>query len=356
MKPLRVLVVDDSRIFRHALESVLGEIGECQVVGSEFNGARALAFLQSTPVDVVTLDVEMPAMDGLDVLRAIEANEWQHPKPAVIMVSAHTRRGAETTIEALNHGAIGFVTKPSAQDRATAHHLLKSDLATALAAVRVRGKRSAAYLRGTSAFKRQAVLDPGQRPDQGLVLIASSTGGPQALNRLLPDLCEQIEVPIAIVQHMPPLFTASLAATLDRRCSQYAVREAEDGAPLVAHEMVVAPGGRHLRIVADRGLRCRLDDGPPVHGCRPSADVLFASLSACRAAPAVAVVLTGMGADGSTALPALKSQGVTILAQDEATSVVWGMPGKAVETGCVDRILPLERIGEGIADALRVRP
>lgn len=371
MPALRALVVDDSRIFRTVLERVLHEVGDCEIVGSEFNGVRALEFLAKHQVDVVTLDVEMPGMNGLEVLRGIRAAQWPHPKPAVVMVSAHTSAGADITVKALELGAVGFVAKPSASNAADSALELAESLVDPLSVVQGLKSRSARLLRtqqssdsmqvstfasGATRSVRPSSTATGagaDLPTDGLLVIGSSTGGPAALTRLLPCLTASIDTPIAIVQHMPPLFTASLASSLDAKCPRYQVREASHGMKLQPRQIVIAPGNKQLRIKQAGGLTCEVSDDAPVQGCRPSVDVLFASTVDLRCKPITAVVLTGMGGDGSGPLGQLKQRGIKVIVQDEESSIVWGMPGRAVATGHVDTVAPLNEIHNAIIKSLK---
>lgn len=358
----RVLIVDDSRIFRSALEAALtGQTG-VEVVGSVFSGQKALEFLQTTPPDVVTLDVEMPGMDGLETLRAIQrfnAVRPAEPDVGVIMVSAHTKRGAETTIRALQDGAFDFVTKPSGPDHEQNLRQLRQQLLNKIRWFVLSRKRTAAATDAggpvpaspptASAFRRLQGLRAGTRRTVSALAIAASTGGPKALETLLPKLRQSTDVPILVVQHMPPDFTRSLADSL-ARVSQSTVVEARDGDPIRRQTTYIAPGGRHLLVRSERGqLVTGINEQPPENGCRPSADVLFRSAAVAWRGDLVAIVLTGMGQDGTAGLGAVKRAGGLVLAQDEATSVVWGMPGSAVEAGIVDEIVPLEGLAEAVA-------
>ncbi len=348
--PARVLIVDDSRIFRAALaEALAGEEG-VTVVGSVFSGEKALEFLRSTPADVTTLDVEMPGLDGLQTLEAIQRLNASRPPEAeigVLMVSAFTRRGADVTVRALHAGAFDFVTKPNHPSASANLAELRRQLTTQIRLFMARRQ-----VRSVGPAGEQAPPPPRlNRPPHPAraVLIAASTGGPRALDALLPDLCGRIDLPVLIVQHMPPGFTRSLADSLARRTGRRVV-EAADGEPLRAGGVYVAPGGRHLLLRSQGGrLLTGLNDQPPENRCRPSADVLFRSAAAALGREAVAVVLTGMDCDGTAGLRPLKRAGAYVIAQDEATSVVWGMPGNVVRAGLADEVLPLGDIAAAVA-------
>jgi two-component system chemotaxis response regulator CheB len=344
----RVLIVDDSRIFRAALADALAGEEGITVAGSIHSGERALEFLQAHPVDVVTLDVEMPGLDGLQTLEGIQRlNAGRPASPVgVIMVSAFTRRGADVTVRALQAGAFDFVTKPSGPDENANRASLRQQLACKI--------RLFLCSRRAKARQAEAAATPAAPPPATAgkppraVLLAASTGGPRALEVLWPELHARTDLPALLVQHMPSLFTQSLAESLSRRTPGAAV-EARDGEPLRPRTVFVAPGGKHLVVRQDGSqLRVGLNEQPPENGFRPSADVLFRSAAAGLGGAAVAVVLTGMGCDGTAGLRAFKRAGGYIIAQDEATSVVWGMPGSVVAAGLADAVLPLDRIAKAV--------
>jgi two-component system chemotaxis response regulator CheB len=357
----RVLIVDDSRIFRAALEASLTGQEHLEIVGSVFSGQKALEFLQTTTPDVITLDVEMPGMNGLETLRAIQrSNAARAPGPeiGVIMVSAHTRRGADVTIQAMREGAFDFVAKPSGPCLDANREQLRRELVCKidqfLGSRRRAGRRLAAAEppattppRTPERRRQWSQTAPGRAVRA--VVIAASTGGPKALEVVLPALHAQTSLPLLVVQHMPPGFTRSLAESL-ARVSGGTVVEACDGCPVDRRTTYIAPGGKHLLLRKDQGrLVTGLNEQPPENGCRPSADVLFRSAAAELHGHLVAVILTGMGRDGTAGLGAIQRAGGYTLVQDEATSVVWGMPGSAVEAGVVDEIVPLEAIAGAVA-------
>ena len=361
--PASVLIVDDSRIFRCALEASLAGQDGIEVVGSVFSGQKALEFVQVTPPDVVTLDVEMPGMNGLETLRAIQRlNATRSPDAAVgvIMVSAHTKRGAEVTMQALRDGAFDFVAKPSGPNTDENLQRLRQQLLTRIHQFLHSRKRAAAVQPATEATvsppfpqvsprRRRQWLQAVPRRAVRALVIAASTGGPRALETLLPALRQRTDLPILVVQHMPPKFTSSFAESL-ARLSGSTVVEAKDGDLVRAQTTYIAPGGKHLLLRLDQGrLVTGVNEQPPENGCRPSADVLFRSAAAALYGDLVAVVLTGMGRDGTAGLGAVKRAGGYSLVQDEATSVVWGMPGSAVEVGVADEVVPLGAIADAVA-------
>jgi two-component system, chemotaxis family, protein-glutamate methylesterase/glutaminase len=342
----KVLIVDDSRIFRALIEDALQGQEGITVAGSVFSGEKALEFIRATPPAVVTLDVEMPGMDGLQTLEEIQqfnAARTAGTEVGVIMVSAHTKRGADVTIKALQSGAFDFVTKPSGPNHYENLNTLRQQLLTKIRMFL--GRRARAVIPAPIPAMRP--VPPAARTVRA-VAIAASTGGPRALEILLPELCGRITVPILVVQHLPSPFTQSLAENLSRRCSAQ-VLEAQNGDPLRPGIVYVAPGGKHLLIRQENGLPVAgINEQPPENRCRPSADVLFRSAAAVFGGEAVALVLTGMGCDGTAGLRALKRAGGYAIAQDEASSVVWGMPGSVVEAGLADEVLPLERIAAAV--------
>lgn len=352
---ITVVIVDDSRLFRSALEELLAREEDIAVVGSVFSGAKALELIRTDPPDVVTLDVEMPGMDGLATLEQIQQFNAERPASqavGVIMVSAFTRRGADVTVKSLEAGAFDFVTKPSGASPEANLATLRADLLPRIRLCARRHRKDAAASGPETRVRRVAAPRAPTRPGAArAVVIGASTGGPRALSTMLPELCSLVEIPILIVQHMPPDFTRSLAESLARQTRRTVV-EASDGMPLQNGVVLVAPGGRHLLLRGSSGAPVvGLTDQPPENGCRPSADVLFRSAAAVLRHEVVAVILTGMGCDGTAGLAAVQRAGGHIIAQDEATSVVWGMPGSAVEAGLANEVLPLDRIARAAAAA-----
>ena len=368
--PIKVLVVDDSRLFRTAVaESLAGET-DVQVIGSECNGLRAIEFLRSNPaVDVVTLDLEMPEMDGLATLKAIRelnASRARESEIGVIMLSAHTTQGAASTIAALTAGAFDFITKPISESPDESITSLKRQLPSRIRAYATRNRTRPLGTAAAPTVPRpltppnSPVLRlPASRPLGRIggiqaILIGVSTGGPRALMMILPRLTHLVRLPIIIVQHMPPKFTASLAESLDRVCTSR-VHEAVDGMPVESGHVYLAPGGKHLilRRANHPQIICGVNENPPENGLRPNVDVMFRSAAQVWQGHVVAVVLTGMGADGTKGLGPLKRAGAPVIVQDETTSVVWGMPGAVVAAGLADQVLPLEAIPEAVARAVR---
>lgn len=356
----RILIVDDSRIFRGALEAALTGLDDIAVVGSVFSGEKALEFLRATAIDVVTLDVEMPGLGGLATLAAIQELNRTRPRGreiGVIMVSAFTRRGAEVTIKALQNGAFDFLEKSTGPDATQNLDQLRRELTAKIRSFAAR------CCRQTQPEAVAPTIVPGAAKHGpratttrrlSAVLIASSTGGPRALATLLPDLAARVTAPILIVQHMPAELTRSLAEHLGRQLGRTVV-EAADGQIVQPQSIYLAPGGKHLLVRLDaRGqLVAGWSDQAAECGCRPSANILFRSAAAACGAQAIAIVLTGMGNDGTSGLGPFKRAGGYVIAQDEASSVVWGMPGSAVAAGLADAVLPLSEIAAAVQALVR---
>lgn len=357
-KKISILIVDDSRIFRSAVQEALSRESDIEVVGSVWNGLKAMEFIRATPPHLVTLDIQMPDMDGLETLEAIQKINAARPPDrqiGVIMLSSHTKTGADITVRALQMGAFDFIPKPESRNLRENIDLLGRQLA-----VKIRNY-AAAFLPEYPSRRSKSVrpVEP-VRPRQPAapsrieaVLIGVSTGGPKALAEILPPLCAGISVPIFIVQHMPPTFTQSLAKSLDAKCL-YDISEGADGDIAALRHAYIAPGGRHMVLEkASLDIRIVINDLPPQKGCRPSIDMLFRSGARAFGGNAIGVVLTGMGSDGAEGARKLKQEGAFIIAQDKETSVVWGMPGSAEAAGAVDEILPLQDIPEAIISRVR---
>jgi two-component system chemotaxis response regulator CheB len=344
-RKIRVLVVDDSVVMRRVLSDVVASDPELEVAGYAANGQIALNLLDQVSPDVLTLDIEMPVMDGLATLKAMRARRSNVP---VIMFSTLTERGAEATIDSLALGASDYVAKPTdlgsydaARERIRAALLPKIK---ALCWTKDRAKLTPAAPPRTSMRRNKAAA----RID--IVAIGCSTGGPNALAQLLPAIPCEFPVPILIVQHMPPAFTRFLAQRLGTLCS-VPVEEAAWGQAMSPGRVQVAPGGFHLAVTGNGAVpELEITQGPPENSCRPSVDVLFRSLVPVFSNHVLAVVLTGMGQDGLRGCEMLADAGAQIIAQDEATSVVWGMPGFVAKAGLADAVLPLPEIGAQIVE------
>jgi len=344
---IRVLVVDDSALIRRLIATALSEATDIEIVGTARDGLEAVDMVEELSPDVVTLDIEMPRLDGLGALVRIRE---RHRRLPVIMFSTLTERGATATLEALSRGASDYVTKPSntgsvAEGLASVRDQLVPRI-RALAGVRMLTPRPVPALPATPPAK------PAAGSPQVLV-IGSSTGGPDALATLLGQLPADLRVPVVVVQHMPAVFTTMLAQRLDRS-TPFAVREAADGDALRAGEVLIAPGDFHVRLESGpAGGRVRLDQGPAENFCRPAVDVLFRSAAEAYGGRVLAAVLTGMGQDGLIGVRALTARGARVIVQDEATSVVWGMPGAVALAGLADEVVPLPELPRRLVAALR---
>jgi two-component system chemotaxis response regulator CheB len=341
MAKIRVLVVDDSATMRSLITAALTRDPEIEVVGAAGDPFEARGMIKALNPDVVTLDIEMPNMNGIEFLEKIMR---LRPMP-VVMVSSLTQAGAEMTLRALELGAVDCVGKPT-NATGTAEALAEvADKVKAAARASVRTKADAA----PATPRRLNYLPSGD-----IVAIGSSTGGVEALLSILtqfPETCP----PTVITQHMPATFTASFAARLDR-ASGAKVQEAVDGALLEPGKVYVAPGGAtHLEVVRSAGLRCRLVQGDPVSGHRPSVDVLFNSVAQAVGEKAVGAILTGMGRDGAQGLLAMRKAGARTVGQDEQSCVVYGMPRTAFELGAVEKQVTLSSMGQTILDLASAR-
>ena len=369
-RPLRILAADDSAVMRGIMrklflmhdEDRLSALPRMELCGTARDGVECLEAVKLLRPDVLVLDLEMPRLHGLDVLDRLQS---ESPGLPVIMCSAHTEHGARSTLEALARGASDYVMKPSAQsDFAGALLSLSQQLLPRIAAL-AKGVRQ----RGEEAGEG-ALTDIAQKARHGeaqanatieVVVIGLSTGGPSALEQLLPKLPADFPVPVLIVQHMPKLFTGALAERLDKCCA-LRVEQGYDGAAICPGTIWLAPGDVHMEVAprktmagevdgcaGGRGGRVRLHHQAPLNHCRPSVDYLFLSAARMYGAGTLALVMTGMGADGLDGARAVHEGGGVVLAQDEATSAVWGMPGRVAEAGIANATLPLS----AIADALK---
>jgi len=368
----RILIVDDSAVMRSLLRSVVTTDAGLEVAGTAADGASALASLAQLQPDLILLDVEMPVMDGLVTLRELRRRGNRMP---VIMCSSLTQRGARVTIEALACGASDYVTKPTGQSgREAALNALAGELIPKIHALSrpsqprpsiqfsaqsmspapvssLPGIGRASSAPSPSLLSRQPLRPQPITAIPSVVAIGVSTGGPAALDVLLPLLPATFQLPVLIVQHMPELFTRLFAERLNGRC-KLRVREAAEGDPVVPGTISIARGNWHLEVVAaslaSAPPTLRLTQGPLENHCRPAVDVLFRSAAKVYGSGVLAVVLTGMGSDGLNGSRVIREQGGSVLAQDEPSSTVWGMPGAVASAGLAHRILPLEAIAPEI--------
>ncbi len=356
MNRIKVLVVDDSVVVRRLVSDVLGEDQRIEVVGAAANGKIALAKIPALNPDIITLDIEMPEMDGLETLRHLRRD---HPLLPAIMFSTLSERGAKATFEALDLGARDYVTKPAnvGSVQASMASIREQLIPRIVSLAASSGRRSGASASTALPAPRPAapvglVTRARATITPRVLLIGVSTGGPQALATLLPMLPADLPVPVLVVQHMPPVFTRLLADRLDGVCG-LAVSEAVSGDAVEAGRVLIAPGDHHLRVRrGPHGVRAVLDQGTPENFCRPAVDVLFRSAVETYEGACLAVVLTGMGSDGARGAGAVVAAGGEVLAQDERSSVVWGMPGATAAAGHASALLPLDQIARAITSRI----
>ncbi|GLY96896.1 chemotaxis response regulator protein-glutamate methylesterase [Actinoplanes sp. NBRC 103695] len=365
---IAVLVVDDSVVVRKLITDALGGAPGISVVGTAANGQLAQAKIDQLKPDVITMDIEMPKMNGIEAVKELRK---RHRTP-VIMFSTLSAAGASATLEALAAGATDYVTKPSnvgsiAESVAAVreqlvpkiHALAKKGgprptLRGPQRPLSAPGRLAPPKLPARPARPGPAAVRRGPQGRVDLIAVGSSTGGPDALTKVLLGLAADLPVPIVVTQHMPPVFTKMFAERLDRS-TPLRVVEAGDGMELTAGTVYIAPGDKHL-VLQRKGTAvvAQLSGAPPENSCRPAVDVMFRSVAQVYGGSAYAAVLTGMGHDGRVGAKVLRDAGAEVLAQDEASSVVWGMPGAVVQAGLADEVLPLDRIATGLLTRLKV--
>ncbi|MDR1578977.1 MAG: chemotaxis response regulator protein-glutamate methylesterase [Synergistaceae bacterium] len=348
---IKILVVDDSAFMRKVITDILSEDPMLEVVGRARNGMEAMEAVRTLSLDVITLDIEMPGKKGIEVLKEIMDFK---PIP-VVMVSSLTKEGANVTMQALDLGAVDFVTKPSENvslDMRKIGDELRRKVTGASRAALFGPRRARQSLHTREPLSAPPHRDISRGKFEVLV-VAASTGGPMALQEIIPNLSRDFPLPVLIVQHMPAGFTTSFAQRLNER-SNLTVIEGCDGMPVRKGTVVVAPGGYHL-IVEKKGaeILCKLAETPPVRSVRPSADVLFTSVSETVDGSVLALILTGMGKDGLDGTKVLKDKGAYVIAESKETSVIFGMPGAVVAAGLADEVLPLYAIAEGLERVAR---
>jgi len=355
MAKIRVLIVDDSVVIRRLLSVYLSSDPDIEIVGTAPDGKIGLAKISQVNPDIVILDVEMPVMDGLETLAALRKIYKTLP---VIMFSTLTQRGATSTLDALALGASDYATKSTEEGTARQHacaelipkikalcHREPPETMPVVAASRVKSDDVRTYKAG-----------PVSSGPIDIVTIGVSTGGPSALAALITGLSVNFPVPVVIVQHMPQMFTRMLAERL-ASLSGFSIKEGVAGELLRPGEMWVAPGGLHMEVEKTfNGIRLRTHEGPPENSCRPAVDVLFRSVAQVYGSRALAVVLTGMGHDGLRGCETIRESGGRVLAQDEATSVVWGMPGAVSRAGLAEKVLPLHELAQEMNRLVNVGP
>ncbi len=366
-KKIKVLVVDDTIVYRKAVSDVLEEIPGVEVVGVAHNGKIALSKIRTLKPDLLTLDIEMPEMNGIEVLEQLKKYA---PGVSAIMVSTLTSEGGDMTMKALELGAYDFLLKPSTTNIADSKKQLRILLTPLIKAFQT-GKTTVGSM-GTRPRTPPPAPRPGvrkpvarlvasggptavRRGKSEIITIGISTGGPNALSRMMPMLPADIGVPIVLVQHMPPVFTKSLAGSLNAKCA-ITVKEAEDGEAIQPNVAYIAPGGKQMKLVASTDGQNRLvkiTNDPPENSCKPSVDYLFRSVADYYVGRTTAVIMTGMGSDGTKGLEILKKKGTLIIGQDQASCVVYGMPKAPAEKGLIDVVAPLDRIAAEIVKTVK---
>ncbi len=359
MNNIKVLVVDDTIVYRKIVSDVLNAIPGVEIVGSAANGKIALSRIASLKPDLVTLDIEMPEMNGMEVLDHLRNDP---EAPMAVMLSTLTQKGSEMTIKALELGAFDFISKPDAGRMADNIVKVKKALSPIIAAFR--RQRQIRNRIKSKLSKRSAPIRPIKKnlpvgrsvvkrsfsTSSEIIGIGISTGGPNALAKMMPKLTTRLNVPILIVQHMPPMFTQSLAKSLNGKC-QIEVKEAVNGERLLPNTAYIAPGGKQMKIIAGADGKTRnikITDDPPENSCKPSADYLFRSIAEHYVGRATGVIMTGMGSDGTKGLVQMKKNGSLIIAQNQESCTVFGMPKEPIDIGITDVIAPLETIADEI--------
>ena len=342
---IRVLVVDDSVVIRRLVTHALAEDPVLEVAGFASDGAIALTRIPQINPDVITLDIEMPQMDGLEMLRRVRK---QYPHLRVIMFSTLTERGAAITLQALALGADDYVAKVAnvgSLDKSLAS--LRAELIPKIKQFFQLGPSPVSPLKPLPVTTPRTVRPPAPESvlsSRSVLAIGVSTGGPNALAAIVPQFPADFPIPILIVQHMPPLFTRLLAERL-QTVTPLKVEEASEGSPVIAGKILIAPGDYHMYVRAQNGKPVvTLDQAPQENSCRPSVDVMFRSVVQVYGGSVVSAILTGMGQDGLRGAEVLKARGAYVIAQDEASSVVWGMPGAVATAGLADRVVPLSQV------------
>ena len=365
--PLKILVVDDTVVYRKIISDVLAEIADVEIVGTAHNGKAAIAKIDSLRPDLITLDIEMPEMNGLKVLEILHQ---RGNKVGVVMLSTLTLEGGEMTMKALELGAFDFIPKPQRGTMQENRKAIKDAITPILKAFTrsrsIRNMLSGKAIQNTvkktistssldRKFRaRQVVRSSLVKSKSEIIAIGISTGGPKALAEMLPKLPDNIGVPILIVQHMPPVFTQSLANSLDAKC-KIKIQEATNGESIMPNHAYIAPGGKQMKIEAGSDGKKRIikiTNDPPENSCKPSVDYLFRSVADHYIGRATGVIMTGMGSDGTKGLRRMKESGATIIAQSEESCVVFGMPKEPIESGIADIIAPLSQIASKIINTI----
>lgn len=341
MDKAKIVVVDDSAFMRLMISDIIGSDERLKVIAKLKNGKELLDKIDQLKPDLITLDIEMPEMDGLTTLKKLQNDNKKYP---VIMLSSLTKTGSIQTMKCLEYGAVDFVEKPSGV--AIGNSELKGELITKINGILENNK--------TKKVERKNVITNKQISSSKIdaVVIGASTGGPKALQKVLTEIDEDIGVPVFVVQHMPKGFTKAFADRLDKIC-KLTVVEADDGMVINKNTIYIAPGGRHMTVGENRKIK--LNDEPSIWGVRPAVDKLFESAVKVYKGNLVSAVLTGMGRDGANGTVAIKENGGITISEDQSTCTIYGMPKATYETGKVDMVLPLQQIGERISAIVKGR-
>ncbi len=358
MKNLKVVVIDDSVLYRKLVTDSLKAFPNVEVVSTAHNGKVGIDKIKQFKPDFVTLDVEMPVMNGIETLKEIEK---QKLNVRVIMISTLTAEGAKVTIDALAAGAFDFLKKPTGKGFEENKKLLSKQLIPIVRTLAIKSSFTmSAIKRPTSISRTRDTTVTTRRPisvrkstlSPRIIALGISTGGPNALNKLIPKLPKDLKVPIVLVQHMPPIFTKALADSLDKK-SQVTVVEGANGMKLENGTVYIAPGGKQMKIEkCGMATVIKITDAPPENNCKPSADYLFRSVSEVYKGATLGVIMTGMGNDGTKGLQVMKEHGIKVIGQDKESCVVFGMPMEAIKAGVVDVVLPLDKIASEIVRSL----
>lgn len=348
MHEVKVLIVDDSALYRLILKSILKKLPNVTVVGSARNGVEAIEKVKTLDIDIVTLDVNMPEMDGIEALQKMKAIKADLK---VIMVSSLSRESADITVEALEHGAFHFITKPDSDDRKKSEEELLSQFKVLIDTVEEPKKELSSTKTGKDSGFFEPVRRTSHRNKFQVMTIGISTGGPKALAAFLPHLPKDFPVPILIVQHMPALFIHSLADSLNRQCAM-TVKVAEEGEYFQTGVVYFSQGDKHLTVQRNGRLKAVYNDGAPVNYCKPAVDVLWDSLAEKDCANVLAMIMTGMGNDGTGGLKNMKPRGAYVLGQDRQSCTVYGMPKVAADAGLVDEKFSLENAASAVKKLL----
>ncbi len=375
---LKILVVDDTILYRKIVSEILSDLPGVEIAGTASNGKTAIARIASLRPDLITLDIDMPSMNGIEVLEEINRQQYE---VGVIMLSSLTHEGSELTVKALELGAFDFIPKPELETMAANKQFIKERFTPMLRYFKDR-REIKKILSGKTTYKPTLTKEPSprkkprpeiketevkeevsrprvsfekRREASRIVAIGISTGGPKALANLIPKIPQDINVPILIVQHMPTLFTKSLAKSLNAK-STLPVVEASDKTVPAKNTVYIAPGGKQMKVESGSSGNTiiRIVDDPPENSCKPSVDYLFRSVAEHFGARATGIIMTGMGADGNLGLELMKTKGAFIIAQDEASCTVFGMPKKPIESGLVDVVAPLDKIVDEIINSVKL--